>query len=154
MTPGRPETVPTGHSRMQLFRARSIIQSMRHLLLALLVALLPLRGWVGDAMATGMLTEQLTAAHATAPNAADATGSESAAHKSSPAADCHGHEASAEESDSSQHNCTACNLCHSVAFAPEFSEWQPTSVPAKPPLSGSRSYASADIAAGLKPPIS
>ena len=34
---------------------------MRHLVLALMIALLPLRGWVGDAMATTMATAATTA---------------------------------------------------------------------------------------------
>lgn len=116
---------------------------MRHLLLALLVAMLPLRGWVGDAMATGMLTQHISAVQ-TAPQGTQAK----------PTTDCHGHAASAEEQDGTQHNCATCNLCHSVASAPVLAHWQPACVPAHLPTTGKRSYTSADTVAGLKPPIS
>ena len=37
---------------------------MRHLMLAFMILLLPLRGWAGDMMATGMAAGQLTGLHA------------------------------------------------------------------------------------------
>ena len=40
---------------------------MRHLILALMILLLPLRGWAGDAMATNMAAGQLTVLQAAQP---------------------------------------------------------------------------------------
>lgn len=131
---------------------------MRHLLLALLVALLPLRGWVGDAMATGMLAQQLTAIQSVANNSDITPAGGMLEHKKQPKmADCPGHPAAADgsdASDSTQHNCTACNLCHSVAFTPLFASLLPTALPTAPPCAGTRSFTSAVAAAGFKPPIS
>ncbi|MES2424672.1 MAG: hypothetical protein V4562_09595 [Pseudomonadota bacterium] len=133
---------------------------MRHLLLALLVALLPLRGWVGDAMATGMLAQQLSAIQNVAINSDSAPASGLLEHKKQPKmADCPGHPAAADStetggSDSTQHNCTACNLCHSVVFTPLFATLLPAALPTAPPYAGTHSFTSAVAAAGFKPPIS
>lgn len=127
---------------------------MRPLLLALLVALLPLRGWVGDAMATGMLVQHIGMAQHAANRSDAAPAAHPEAHTATPVADCHGQAASAEQTDSAQHNCAACNLCHSASFAPVWTDWQPALAPAHRPSAGNRLYTSADTAARLKPPIS
>jgi hypothetical protein len=128
---------------------------MRHLLLALLVALLPLRGWVGDAMATGMLAQQLVAIQNVAHDSDSTLANGMLEHKKQPKmADCPGHPAVADDSDSTQHNCASCNLCHSVAFTPVFATLLPAALAAALPHAANRSFTSAESAAGFKPPIS
>lgn len=87
---------------------------MRHWLLALMIALLPLRGWVGDAMALSLLMPTSTTQATAAPP-------------------CHGHEevapsltmadASALASEQAAapdgpHSHSACSVCHAPALTP------------------------------------
>lgn len=132
-----------------------IIQAMRMFLLALMIALLPLRGWLGDVMAIEQVGQARTAAHTSdlhsdcheaqlhhgqldATHEGLATGSEQGPVQA--ASDCTG--------------CTACQICHSVALAgwPEVSSAAllPTAVAQTP----ARLHASAERAPGFKPPIS
>lgn len=128
---------------------------MRHLLLALLVALLPLRGWVGDAMATGLLAQQVAAAQHAAETSDVTPATGALAHqKQPPAAECPGHPAATDGSDSTQHNCTACNICHALAFVPVVAMPLPDVIPAAVPHPGTRAFSSAEAAASFKPPIS
>jgi hypothetical protein len=112
---------------------------MRHLMLALLIALLPLRGWMGDAMALG--TQHATVVQVT-----------SAMH-----ADCAGHHAGSVEATSSHstnHTCHACDVCHSPAFAPMNGlTWTSPRGPVPQPERSER-FASAVPQPGIKPPIS
>ena len=145
---------------------------MRHLLLALMIALLPLRGWVGDAMAT-----QMAAAHAqhrqhgAADDAATKTIAASAHHMGAeshlgheempPEAsmvmhDCAGQtpDSAPQSSDTGCDSCAACQACHTVALS--------LAAPDHSPVFQGRSllrpapdqFASADAALGQKPPIS
>lgn len=124
----------------------------RILFLALLIALLPLRGWVGDAMAMERTAAALaqTAEHSLMVDMAD--------HH----ADCHGHAATvnahAEAAPPSMADdcgsCTACQICHTLALTPV----SLTSVPS-PHLAGHPdapviTFSSAERAPGFKPPIS
>lgn len=87
---------------------------MRHWLLALMIALLPLRGWVGDAMALSLLMPTGATQAAAAPP-------------------CHGHEEAAPSltmADASAlaseqavvpdgpHSHSACSVCHAPALTP------------------------------------
>lgn len=128
---------------------------MRILFLALMITLLPLRGWVGDVMAM----ERLGQARMTPPAAA-------AVHSECHEAQAHhgldtahedmghsdGHASQHAQADCS--GCTVCQICHSVALAS-------TPVPASSPVlsaalppSDVRLYASAEPIPGFKPPIS
>lgn len=75
---------------------------MRHLLLALLVALLPLRAWVGDAMAITMV--------------APSTGHESMVMTGVDAAPCPDH-AMGAAADSADHQHRTCDVCNGPAMA-------------------------------------
>ncbi|MEO5738658.1 MAG: hypothetical protein ABIQ82_14530 [Variovorax sp.] len=123
---------------------------MRVFVLALAILLLPLRGWLGDAMALQnvqpqqtMAAEASTAMHAMhdmADMAHDDASHPPAAH--TPAApDC-------------QTTCTHCQLCHSVAMTvwPELALLgeAPREAPSFRPVV----FASAEPARGFKPPIS
>lgn len=129
---------------------------MRLLVLALMIALLPLRSWAGDAMAVELVAQQaLAAGHASA----------------SPAAldDCHpdhghaadrglGHDTSACAQDGPAgtdcDTCTSCQICHSVALAAVLPQAVAPVLPAVAPRSSQPRYASAEPAPGFKPPIS
>lgn len=148
---------------------------MRFWVLVLMMVLLPLRGWLGDAMATDMAVS--TAAqqmHQTATAAkADAhlshQGHEGhsghAAHKApadatASTADCLSHADCHQAYDVAGHNaghcesCSACQACHNVALLVGSDELKPrlnslwTSTEAADP------FASADTAHNQKPPIS
>jgi hypothetical protein len=129
---------------------------MRTLLLALMIALLPLRGWVGDVMAV-----ELAQPSQGAPHHAMLAGA-------STMADCHedhaGHaptvglQAHAQPGD--EHaagacgSCTVCQICHSVALANVLPPLPAGSLPMAAPRSSQPQYASAERVQGDKPPIS
>lgn len=139
---------------------------MRHLILILMIALLPLRGWAGDVMATGMAAEKVqqmqqersaTESIATqAHPAIDTAGFDhaSAVHVATPAvADCAGH--GAEVADASHcDTCSACQACHTVAIADSAPAVPPTFQAFAPPQAAAYQFASADAALRQKPPIS
>ncbi|PHM20621.1 MAG: hypothetical protein CK604_06805 [Curvibacter sp. PD_MW3] len=144
---------------------------MRILLLALMIALLPLRGWVGDAMAVEMVASALNdteiATDFAAPHA-DNTRPEAEYHAQATAmahADCPGHTAMMTSSDSPaddmQHpvhaadcaTCAACQICHTVALTPVAWHIGTYALPAVQPQASSHHFASAERAPGFKPPI-
>jgi hypothetical protein len=141
-----------------------MMAAMHRWLLVLLVALLPLRGWVGDAMAGQMLQQQLAAAVAAMPaGSGDHVGAN--AHE-----DCMGHEAPVAGADAMAHadagvaldgspaadcpTCASCQACSSVALA----SVAPAPIAARfsqpPPASFDRAHASAERTSAFKPPIS
>lgn len=133
-----------------------IIQAMRIFLLALMIALLPLRGWVGDVMAMAQVGQALAAArtpalhsdgHQTRPQH---HGQLDAAHEDLATVSEHG----SHQSGGDCAGCTVCQICHSVALAglPCVSSAAvlPTAVAQTP----AQLYASAEHAPGFKPPIS
>lgn len=143
---------------------------MRILLLALMIALLPLRGWVGDAMAMEMVASALngteTAIDFAAPHA-DNTRSEAEFNAQTAAmdhADCPGHMTMAASSnkpadDTHQAHaadcatCAACQICHTVALTPMAWHIGTYALPAVQPQAASQHFASAERAPGFKPPI-
>lgn len=140
---------------------------MRCFLLALLIALMPLRGWAGDAMATQMaavaVVQQGPVAHAGGADA-DASGapvhehavSETASAKTA-APDCAEHTSlqTASSSDNSHcQTCVVCQTCHSVALLLPTFAGDMTPVPTVVPQSAAPSFTSAERALRLKPPIS
>ena len=134
--------------------------AMRHLILAFMIVLLPLRGWTGDAMATQMASAAVAiesvAAHAQKISATATIGPQSQVMP-----DCHeavssqpdtGKTASHETGNDHCGTCLACQACHTVALLPALLE-----VPAgwvSPQLRPARSaFTSAAAALGQKPPI-
>ena len=104
---------------------------MRHLFLILMIALLPLRGWVSDAMATGMLASQVQQQQKTATKTVATHGHEAGtkAHQDTEtvvadvtptAADCPGHASGAESHAADAHceSCSVCQACHTLALFP------------------------------------
>jgi len=140
---------------------------MRHLFIAFLIALLPLRGWVSDAMATGMVISQVQAQQQGAiKKVAEEAGDKSAkAHFDADfnvkqpveaMADCADHAAGSEAHTGVAHceSCSACQACHTVALTPA-----PVGVSfafnlGMLPRAVAAQFASAPAARGQKPPIS
>jgi len=136
---------------------------MRFLLIALMIALLPLRGWMGDAMATEMAASPGQASQIAAKTIAaevhnagesdhfhhEMTATETA--QSTP--DCLDHSA-----DTKSHgkcgSCSACQACHTVALSSAAQTLRPVFHPFTLPASAAAQFASAEAALGQKPPIS
>jgi hypothetical protein len=147
---------------------------MRHLLLALLIALLPLRGWVGDAMATQMAAGQIQHSQsqqhgqqhdATKMIADDQDGILAVSHfdheeaaVALPAAepDCAGHSTSESTHAADGHceSCAACQACNAVALSLTRPDLSPVFIPLALPLAAADPFVSADAALRQKPPIS
>jgi hypothetical protein len=127
---------------------------MRRWFILLMIALLPIRGWVGDAMAADMLTQRL---HTLAPVQA-ATTQPADAH-----ADCHGKTVAHNPAQPVAGNapdiadcgsCASCQVCHSLVLAAASGTASAVSAPhAAPPVRGTH-FASAEPTRGFKPPIS
>ncbi|MBA3592221.1 MAG: hypothetical protein H0W47_00270 [Polaromonas sp.] len=122
---------------------------MRVLLLALMIALLPVRGWVGNAMAVDMAAQQSLAA---TPASAEAVSDTSIMPP-----DCPMHaQADAEEAAAGAH-CSSCNTCQLCLALASFA-WDPpasaTTVPHAGPAASVQHFSSAERISSLKPPIS
>jgi len=138
---------------------------MRTLLLALMIALLPIRGWLGDAMAVEMVRHSLPDATAVAEEASPASmAAQAHCHEAMEAADsgmdtmAH-HAGSHDDNGGADHQgcgtCTACQVCHTVALGGGMPLVDTVhSAPQAPPAARAARFASAEPAPGLKPPIS
>jgi len=127
-------------------------------MLVLMIALLPLRGWVGDAMATGMLVTAVAGARV-APDMAVSDGHQAMEETPSMAhADCMGHDTAmqaASDMDPDYPSCTMCQTCHTVALsAPALLSLAAISLPHALPSAALPCFVSADCALCIKPPIS
>ena len=136
---------------------------MRHVILVLMIALLPLRGWVGDAMAMELIPARMVAHALQADESMPAPahhGAMGAAGMAAPPpmhADCPGHAGAPDEAQPKAADCstcTACQICHAVALTPFFPHLAPAPLPANRPLAATHHFASAERAPGFKPPIS
>jgi len=132
---------------------------MRTLLLALMIVLLPIRGWLGDAMAVEMVRHSLPAAAAAVSMASTAT--EAHCHEAMEAGNgmdmsMSGHDS--HDDGGADHEgcgtCTACQVCHTVALGGMPLVDTVHSAPQAPPAAHAARFASAEPVAGLKPPIS
>lgn len=141
---------------------------MRHLVLILMIALLPLRGWAGDVMATQMATQTASTVAAIETGAARAhelaaTASFDHKNQAFEAAqgmpDCHTLAAGQPDADkaaSSDHcgTCQACQACHTVALSSPTLDVVISFVsPQLRPIRAA-AFTSAVTALGQKPPIS
>ena len=159
-------------SAAELYRIPPYHLPMVRLLLALMLVLLPLRGWMGDAMAM----QHLAAATATIENVATLRHSTLASgHFDAESGEkrvagvplhCHDDGApalsvdnagnSVEQSDTpaGHGTCGACSVCHAVALQ-IVSVWPADAdAPSLAPTTGVESFASATPLRGQKPPIS
>ncbi len=129
---------------------------MRIFFLALMIALLPLRGWVGDVMAVERLgpPPATQAAHTQAGSVGHAHAAADCAHLSSPSSAAHTDASLAEASAGDCAGCTTCQICHSVALGAVPSTAGTAVLPTLAPCASPSRYASAEPAPGFKPPIS
>jgi hypothetical protein len=142
---------------------------MRSLLFVLMITLLLLRGWTGDAMATEMALTPLQhqpsatetmATHAHEMGAEGHLGHEAAAPEAlsdvQAAHDCAGHASDEASHAESAHceSCAACQACHTVALTPAEGDSNPVSSSLTRPCTTAVQFASAEAAPGQKPPIS
>ena len=150
---------------------------MRRLFLFLLIALLPLRGWVGDTMAMEMAALKLNTTKLVANYSIPTWGKAHFDDKiTAPAiVECSGHAAmavgvaaasgdavaSANTVDAANdaHNghcnmCNVCEICHTVALTQAVAVVPPGFIPQMLPAAGSIRFASALTALDQKPPIS
>jgi hypothetical protein len=128
---------------------------MRPLLLALLIALLPLRAWVGDAMAVTMLVQP---AANTAEHCQDHLGAAPQAMAAQPSHGAHGmsaqSEGTADHEHPQDHPHSVCDVCNGPAMV--LSLHLASHVPQAhtvltPPA---ERFASVALQQGIKPPIS
>jgi hypothetical protein len=131
-----------------------------------LILLLPLRGWVGDAMAADMLQQRIVAAASAsaAPAAGQAVQAVAAAPEASGHHDCMGHAVPAKAQPAPHHDaaapdpdcptCASCQVCSAVALALPAVTVAGTPFFPPRPQGASADPASAERARALKPPIS
>ncbi|MFC5519596.1 hypothetical protein [Polaromonas jejuensis] len=152
---------------------------MRFLLFALMIVLLPLRGWVGDAMATEMALAQLQHPSSATKNIAVDTHETRAethfhheiampdrvhelqaanhTHEAQAIDDCAGHapdDASSHLTDGHCGACAACQACHTVGLSSSTADLNLVVNSPTLPHSLAAQFASAEAALGQKPPIS
>jgi hypothetical protein len=118
---------------------------MHRWLLLLMIALLPLRGWVGDAMAGQLLSQRMS------------TGATAVAHAGH---DCAGHAQSSAQAlaavpadPPAGSSCADCQALSSAAVLPDGLPGSPSFQPPKP-VSPEARFASVDRVPRFKPPIS
>jgi hypothetical protein len=142
---------------------------MRQLILALMIALLPLRGWMGDAMAVETATGSQHAIHSIAGE--DAATMEYAhfdsdsgqrdqrdgpSHCPDHASALAGGTDTDTDGDAAAHGqaCTLCQVCHTVAMSADAVLLAALPPPVLAPETPFHRFSSALPAPGLKPPIS
>lgn len=136
---------------------------MRLLLFALMIAVLPLRGWMGDAMATEMALAQFQPAQsATKIIAAGAHEMGNGAHFYHEAGTPEAvHDCGEPASDDALHaenayceSCAACQVCQTLALAPVATDLNAPFSARTLTHAASTRFASAEAVFGQKPPIS
>lgn len=140
---------------------------MRQLILALMIILLPLRGWMGDAMAMDAAMETQVAVHSLADGGQPALGPVQSAASSGPVslaggpghcpdhASATGGDAEADSEAAPQGQaCTVCQVCHTVAMSADATPLAALLLPVLAPETSFHRFTSALPVPGLKPPIS
>lgn len=137
---------------------------MRTVFLALLIALLPLRGWVGDVMAMELVSRTVAAvqphAHSGQVATNDCPHTQSGHDHAGPAHAMAAEAMPLDTDDGEAHaggdcaSCTVCQICHSVALTAVLPPFPNPLLPSATPQSRQPQYASAERAPGFKPPIS
>ena len=158
----KPQKIQLGH--VLIFSILSYPCAMRHLLVALMIALLPIRGWVGDAMAVDMAMQQVLMTQSSASGETLVSGRGAALTTSAAMPeDC---PMSARNQDgksvegepagetAASCNCNSCDLCLALAtFTLPTLATAAFTPHADPPSRGTR-FSSAERVFSLKPPIS
>lgn len=121
--------------------------TMRHWFLVLMIALLPLRGWVGDAMAVEMLAQP---AHATM--AMDGHVADHADHHATTEDHCACDGQAAAGGADHQHN--ACDVCNVPALTMAVEDLHNPPTAHSQLVRPAERFASIEARQGVKPPIS
>ncbi len=123
---------------------------MRRFIFLLMIALLPLRGWMGEAMATEMAATNLIATKAiNTPATADINTIKSIS-------DCDMHKSNASDTTvtmTEKPSCTHCQACHATGLINTVQIASFDQVQYAQPLAQASQFASASIANSQKPPI-
>lgn len=142
---------------------------MRPLHFVLMIALLLLRGWTGEAMATGMALTPLQqpqsattiiATHAHGMSQEEHFHPDSVAperhHQAQALHDCAAHpsEDASPAADAHCDSCAACHACHAMVLAPAAGDSSPVFSSLLLPRAAAAQFSSAVAARGQKPPIS
>ncbi len=152
---------------------------MRTLLLALMIVLLPIRGWLGDAMAVEMARHAMPAIASAAAPVSESVAAGAHCHEATMGAgdDMPGmasmtdmamdhvaaHDVADDRGNPQNHadtghqgcgTCTACQVCHTVALSGLPATAISHAAPQAPPAFHTARFASAEPVPGLKPPIS
>ncbi len=137
---------------------------MHRLALILMIVLLPLRGWAGDAMVMQMASAE-AAIESGAARAHEMGATESFVHQNQVFSatqaqpDCHEQLAGQSETNEASNNdhngtCQACQACHTVALSPSPLEVTTCFTPPQLRPARAAAFTSAATALGQKPPIS
>jgi hypothetical protein len=124
---------------------------MRRFIFILMISLLPLRGWMGEAMATEMAAITIIA-----PQAANTTANElindnlTAVNSMS---DCDMHKTITTKHSNAKPACTHCQACHATGLLGTVQITSFDQVQYAHPLAEITQFASASIAQSQKPPI-
>jgi hypothetical protein len=123
---------------------------MRRFIFIFMIALLPLRGWMGEAMATEMAATNLIASQSiNTPANADLE-----AKNSMSDCDLHKNKTTNTTADTTaKSSCTHCQACHATGLANTVQITSSIKVHYAQPLAQSSQFASASIAHSQKPPI-
>lgn len=154
---------------------------MRFFVLALMIALLPLRGWAGEVMATEMASSQMGPVHKQAEVAINLVATNTRHHwdkatfegqktlfdsqnqifetkdvQAAAVHDCEGHAKTDEVASAGAHcdSCPACQACHTVALSAPAVDLNLTFSSRTQPRPAAAHFASATAALSQKPPIS
>ena len=130
---------------------------MRHLLLVLMIALLPARGWAVDVMALSMATGPLNAIENVTAGVMDTRviGQFDSEKQAAMPADCPMQIQTADKAGAGVcHGCNICLLCMAVVTGYPMTLAGVASLPQAEQAFGSASFTSAERAPGFKPPIS
>jgi heterodisulfide reductase subunit B len=120
---------------------------MRRFIFILMILLLPLRGWMGEAMATEMATMNLVAAQAiNTPATVNLVDSNSMV-------DCDMHKTKTADNKPAKAMCTHCQACHATGLVSSVRIASFDKVLYAHPLAQASQFASANIAHSQKPPI-
>ena len=122
---------------------------MRHWFLILMIALLPLRGWVGDAMAVEMLAQP---AHASI--AMGGHGGDHADHHTMSDDRCACDEHASASQDGAEHQHSACDVCNLPALAMAVLDVQTPPTAHRELAQPAEAFASSEAQRSVKPPIS
>ncbi|PKO26350.1 MAG: hypothetical protein CVU36_24805 [Betaproteobacteria bacterium HGW-Betaproteobacteria-9] len=127
---------------------------MRHFLIALMIALLPVRGWVGEAMAFSMQANPASpAAHAGCPDHAPPSASLTG-QLTAPSHEMASQATDAGTSDDGTHQHSACDICNGPAMAASATKLLTLTVMHPQHASRAERFASSELRQGVKPPIS